>query len=206
MLMKGVSTVCWLALIGYGAGTCQARDASGAAQPQLPPLETFILEPVAVEPVSIWVLGAKAGPEINRGCGPRNDCTYACCLPAVVTHAKTDSCPDTLARLLAQSIAPRFDQAVPLTIFNGWQWECFYGLSQYHSVSYDLAAHGGGWECALECVLRVSGGAIVLRPLNALSPSGQTPVPPGIDACSTLEVMTFDSMRVRDGYPKTLQF
>ncbi len=66
---------------------------------KLPPMETFIVEPVEIENVSVWVPGAKVGPIINRSCKTHEE-SSSCILPATVNHTKTEFCPDDVARLL----------------------------------------------------------------------------------------------------------
>ena len=92
-------------------------------------------------------------------------------------------------------------QALPLTIFNGWQWEYTYSMCQYESVSYDLANRGGSWENGWEAILNLSCGTIQLQQLNIKSLE-KFSVNKNTPAQSVIEVKTFSSMRTRDGYPK----
>jgi len=202
--------------------------------PPAPPassLETFLVEPIEIDNIGIWVPADRTGPVINRSCGTRKDCVYSCLLPADVRHAKTADCPDWLARLLAEYAARYHEESLPLTIFNGWQWEYSYSLCQFESVVYDLAPRGGSWENSLEAVLTRTRGAVAgtwlqipaadpAPPEEKLRPeAGSQPALTGNSTfgssssvarrtCpdhSTIEVTTFTSIRTRDGYPKKRQ-
>ncbi len=197
------------AIVRYGVtivGLCltvAAVNSEGSCEPPgLPPLETFVMQPISLDSISAWVPADKSGPVINRSCRPRRNNVYSCLLPAGVRHTKTESCPDAVARLLAEHAACHYEQTLPLTIFNGWQWEYSYSLGQFESASYDLDARGGSWENSLEAVLTHTLGSIVgewIRlPLEGC--------PPG-DVClepleGRIEIHAFSSMRTRDGYPK----
>jgi hypothetical protein len=182
------------------ATTVLADDESVAKQ--LPPLETFIIEPVEMEHISIWVPAVKAGPFINKSCRPEINCSYSCVLPATVSHTKTDSCQDGVAKLLAGYAAGYHKQSLPLTIFNGWQWEYSYSLSQFETVTYDLPERTGCWESSWEAVLNQSTGSIEARWLQ-VSPSNKTESDSDNNKQkSQIEVKTFDSLRTRNGYPK----
>jgi hypothetical protein len=167
-----------------------------------PPVETFILQPIALDNVGLWVPADRSGPVINHSCSPWKNCVYSCLLPAQVRHTKTRDCPDGQARLLAEYAARFHEQSLPLTIFNGWQWEYSYSLCQYESALYDLDARGGSWETSLEAVLTSTQGRIAGAWI-------QIPPPRGVAASlrrdreqSSLTVTTFNSVRTRDGYPK----
>jgi hypothetical protein len=171
----------------------------------LPPIETFFLQPIDVESVSIWVPAEKAGPVINRGCVPKRNCSYSCVLPASVNHTKTDLCPEQVARLLAEYTALCHERSLPLTIFNGWQWEYSYSLGQFELVTYDLPARGGCWENSWEVLLAQSMGAAGFEWLQ-VSPSCKLADKSDITkAKSLIEVRTFSSVRTRNGYPKERQ-
>jgi hypothetical protein len=172
---------------------------------QLPPIETFLLEPVTMENVSFWVPAEKTGPVINRSCRPRENCSFSCVLPATVCHTKSESCPGEVARLLAEYAARYHEQSLPLTIFNGWQWEYSYSLCQFESVTYDLPQRGGCWESSWEAILTESTGSACLQWLQ-ISPSDKAADKRDENAeGSRIEVKTFNSMRIRNGYPKERQ-
>jgi hypothetical protein len=169
---------------------------------QLPPLETFIIEPIELEHISVWIPAAKAGPFINRSCLAKTDCLYSCVLPAAVNHTKTEFCPDGVAKLLAEYTARYHEQTLPLTVFNGWRWEYSYSLSQFETVTYDLPERGGCWEGSWEAMLTQSVGSVEAQWLQ-VSPSDETTYNSEIDKQkSQIEVRTFNSLRTRNGYPK----
>lgn len=171
----------------------------------LPPLETFILQPISVDTVSIWVPADRSGPIINRGCGPQRNSIYSCFLPAGVYHTKAEDCPDGLARMLAEQVAAHYEQTLPLTIFNGWQWEYSCSLCQFESTLYSLAPRGGSWENSLEAVLTRTLGSITGEWVR-LPGESDPPVGTHTEAVrSHIEITTFDSVRTRDGYPKIRQ-
>lgn len=182
------------------------RDEAPSRVADRPPLETFILQPVSVDSISVWVPADKSGPIINRSCTARRNGIQSSTLSARVRHTKTDHCPDGLARLLAEYAALRHERNLPLTIFNGWQWEGSCSLCQFASTLYDLKARGGSWENAREAVLTRTLGSVagewILVPC-AEDPPAQ---PRASEAQSHIEVTTFDSLRTRDGYPKARQF
>src|SRR5512145_2112456 len=88
---------------------------SSPESPAAAPLETFILQPVCLDSMSIWVPADKVGPLINRSCMGQSNRLYSCFLPADVHHTRTAACPDGLARLLAEGAARGHEQSVPLT-------------------------------------------------------------------------------------------
>jgi hypothetical protein len=174
---------------------------NGQAEVNLPPIETFIVEPTSIENVNIWVPAARSGPFINRSCRIKENLVFSSVLPASVKHQKTDNCPGQIARILAELTSFYHWQSLPLTIFNGWQWEYTYSMCQYELVSYDLANRGGSWENGWEAILNLSCGAIGLQQLDIESPE-KFSVNKTASAQSVIEVKTFSSMRTRDGYPK----
>jgi hypothetical protein len=175
------------------------------ADVQLPPLETVVIEPVGMDNVSIWVPAAKSGPFINRSCRAKENCAYSLVLPASVKHTKTDCCPVELARLLAEKIAPYHQESLPLTIFNGWQWEYSYSLCQFDSITYDLAQRGGSWENSWEAILTLSCATDGLGWVEIASAPKIQNMQVHNAAQSAIEVITFSGMRTRDGYPKERQ-
>lgn len=171
---------------------------------QLPPIETLILEPIEIENFSIWVPAAKTGPIINRSCRIKDDCSFICGLSATVNHEKTKLCAEELARLLAEHTACYHEKNLPLTIFNGWQWEYSYSLNQFDSVNYDLAERGGSWENCWEAILNSSMGFANSRWIQVPSLDNITPIFDKNENRheTNIEVKTFSYMRTRDGYPK----
>jgi len=171
----------------------------------VPPLETFVLEPMCVDHVSLWVPADKTGPVINRGCQPQRNCLYSCLLPARVWHDKGELCPPDVARLLAEYTSRYHERTLPLTIFNGWQWEYSYSLCQFDAMQYTLAPRGGSWENSVEAVLTRSMGRIIGTWLQPAATGGAEPNAGVGTLQSHIEVTTFDAMRVRNGYPKKRQ-
>jgi hypothetical protein len=172
---------------------------------QLPPIETFLMEPIELENTSIWVPADKTVPFINKSCQPKTNCSYSCVLPATVHHTKTEFCPEEVARLLAEYTAYYHEQSLPLTIFNGWQWEYSYSLYQFESVTYGLLQRGGCWEGSWEAVLTLSIGLANSQWLQVFPLDKFVDEPDGNKQKSHIEVKTFNSVRTRDGYPKKRQ-
>ena len=173
-----------------------------SSSPGLPPIETFLLEPIEVENISVWVPAGKAGPVINRSCRAEKNCLYSCVLPASVNHTKTELCPEEVARLLAEHAACYHEASLPLTIFNGWEWECPYSLCQFESVAYDLPERGGCWEGTWEAVLTRSVGSAHFQWVQVSSSGKLTQNSDHSGHKTNIEVINFDSLRTRDGYPK----
>jgi len=193
-------------LIVYSKTISADNSHAASNSSQLPPIETFLLEPIQLENVCLWVPASKTGPLINRSCRLRENLVYSCALPAGVQHTKTKSCPNDLARLLAEYTACYHEASLPLTIFNGWQWEYSYNLCQFESGGYRLPARGGSWENSWEAILTQSVGSADSQWLR-IAPSGDF-----LDRSadnkqqSSIKVRTFSYMRTRDGYPKKRQF
>lgn len=181
------------------------NNRQGQTSFSLPPMETLIIEPIEVEQISIWVPAGKVGPVINNSCMPKKDNSDSCELPAIVNHTKTQSCPEGLARLLAEYTAPYHEQNLPLTIFNGWQWDYFYSLSQFENVSYELPKRGGCWENSWEAVLNQSIGTSKMQWLSMANSNRNTEQSDYNKQDSQIEIQTFTSMRTRNGYPKERQ-
>ncbi|MHC4737919.1 MAG: hypothetical protein ACYS9Y_03345 [Planctomycetota bacterium] len=181
---------------------CLADDSRAGLD--LPAIEIFVIEPTVIENVNIWVPAARSGPFINRSCRFKENLAFSSILPASVKHRKTNSCPDQTARILAELTSFYHSQSLPLTIFNGWQWEYTYNMCQYESVSYDLAQRGGCWENGWEAILNLSWGTsrMQILELESLEKFSICKVAPSE---SIIEVKTFSSMRTRDGYPKERQ-
>jgi len=171
-----------------------------------PPLETFYLEPIELENISIWVPAVKDPPVINRACMPKKNLKTNIFLPDRIRHTKSPGCPNEVARLLAEYTAGYYKQDIPLTIFNGWQWDYHFSLSGYKTFSYDLPARGGAWENCMEAVLTQSIGlgsinSFKVPSLKKLS-KGSDNNELNIEIC----VQIFSSVKTRDGYPKKRKF
>jgi len=170
--------------------------------PQLPPLETFLIEPIKLENISIWVPAARCGPMINRACRPQENRLYSFALPASVRHEKTDLCPDEIARLLVEYTALYYKQTLPLTIVDGWRWEYSSNLAQFEPVTYDLPEHGGCWEDSWEAVLTQSTGLLNCQWLQISEPDKPTVKQINGEQKSNIEINNFSHVRTRNGYPK----
>ena len=200
-----LSRLCLVSLLVYLASISAAGSQSGDASVELPALETFILEGIELESAGFWVPAAKAGPVVNRACRGRSDSFFSV-LAAGVQHTKRQVCPEEVARLLAEYAARYHERSMPLTIFNGWQWEYSYSLCQFESVTFDLPAHGGSWESAWEAILTQTVGGVGFEWLRVPAVGeGSAGGSMGTEPQSRIEVKTFSSMRVRDGYPKKRQ-
>jgi hypothetical protein len=171
-----------------------------AAPPDTPPLETFILDPIELQHLAIWVPADQTGPEINRSCRIRTACSNACTLPSAITHTRADDCPPPLARFLALYTWPYHRDSLPLTIMNGWQWTGDYNLAQLIVNSYDLPAHGGSWENCLEAIFSQTAASLCGRWLT-LGVDHKS-VASAVKSESSLIVKTFPLLRTRYGYPK----
>ncbi len=166
------------------------------------PLETFLIKPIDVEHLDIWVPAAKVGPMFNRSCRPRLNCSYSANMPADIRHTKQPGSQTQLARLLAEHAASFHKESLPLTIFNGWKWEYSYNLCQYVSVVYDLEENGGSWENSFEAILSITSGSADIVGM-AFSPDGRfsfETVNP--EQNSNIQVSTFSELGNRYGYPK----
>ncbi|MCK5600465.1 hypothetical protein KAR91_01265, partial [Candidatus Pacearchaeota archaeon] len=174
-----------------------------AVEDVLPALETFVLQPIAVENISVWVPSDKIGPIINNSCRPKAGCMSSSALGSDVKHSKSEVCLDGIGRLLAEHVSGFHAKSVPLTIFNGWQWEFEYGMGQYESAVYDLQRRGGSWECSWEAVLTrtesVASGNWMKIPSDPESMQQRA----SEGSQSHIEIRSFSLIRVRDGYPKS---
>lgn len=175
---------------------------STTLQQELLPLETFIIEPIELEQVSIWVPADKSEPAINRSCRVRGNCQYTCNLPAQINHTKSNDCSGPIGRILAEFTWPYHKGSLPLTIFNGWQWEYYYSFSQFENVRYDLPPRGGSWENCLEAVLSQSNGNVGGTWLRAGSNGKILDTAQVARPESNIEITSFSSIRTRHGYPK----
>ena len=182
--------------------TCLVGIDSGS--PALPALETFVTEPVVIENICIWIPAAKSGPFINRSCQIQGNQDASFYLPASVKHQKNEDCPPQTARILAELASFYHSQSLPLTIFNGWQWENTYNVCQFESTRYNLAKRGGCWENSWEAILNLSCGLVLLQQVD-IDSSEIFNTHKYIPSESIIEVNTFSSLRTRDGYPKERQ-
>lgn len=164
-------------------------------------VETFVYIPPDIENICIWVPADKVGPLINRACRAKGS-TYSKSLPADVQHSKDVYCPFIIARLLAQTVSVLHESVLPLTIFNGWQWEYSYSMAEYDAKAYDLPARGGSWENCYEAIYVKSYGEILS---HWIAPETKSDVYFNGDSKSNIIVETFINMRTRDGYPKQRQ-
>ena len=205
MRLKLICVLCLIVCV-ISIGTIPADDgrtASGLSQ--LPPMETLLLEPIELENTSVWVPAAKLGPEINRSCRMRTGYSRSALLPATVDHTKTESCPEEVARLLAEHAAGYHAGRLPLTILGGWRWDYSYSLSQFKSASFDLPRRGGSWENCWEAILNESAGSIAAKWVHICDSNDWTTQSENGNCKSNLEIKTFSAMRTRDGYPKERQ-
>ncbi len=176
--------------------------ANNADTPPIPAIETIIIDPIEMETAEIWAPIAKAGPFINEGCDPQLNCTFTFAAPPKLRHTRDPNCPPGLARVLAEYTAAASHSDLPLTIFNGWQWECLYALGPHQAAAYDLIGEGGWWECAWEGKMRIVCSSSALKTIRisedgAISPPEEESAP-----TSSIELITFSDIRTRDGYPK----
>jgi hypothetical protein len=91
---------------------------------------------------------------------------------------------------------------LPLTIFNGWQWEYSYSLCEFESVTYDLDNGGGYWENSWEGILTQSSGAICAQWLCVDSSKNVPEETNTLEYQSDIDIKTFSYLRIRNGYPK----
>ena len=163
-------------------------------------IETAMLEPAQIDNLSLWVPAVKSGPFVNRSCQAQQNLTDLSELPAAIDHQKEKNCPPQPARILAEQASDYHEKTLPLAIFNGWQWEYSFTLSQYEQSSYSLPQRGGSWENCLEAILNMTTGEITLTSFK-ISPN-RLKLLEQSQAKSTIYIKTFSAMRTRDGYPK----
>ncbi|MFC1676499.1 hypothetical protein ACFL3G_05490 [Planctomycetota bacterium] len=204
MRNRFVNILCLVILIVCSGVVSVGNGQATVSSLQLPSIETLLLEPIELENVSVWVPASKEGPVINRSCRPQKNCSYSSVLPSSVHHTKTETCPDEIGRLLAEYTHLYHEQNLPLTIFNGWQWEYFHSLSQFISIHYNLPRRGGSWEYSCESILTQSSGSVRFQWIHPLVSDDFAKELNNIQN-SDIEVRTFDFMRARDGYPKKRQ-
>jgi len=164
------------------------------------PIEMVVLKPAELQSVNIWVPAVKSGPFINRSCRAQQNLASSSELSATINHQKETNCPAQPARILAELTSGLYEKELPLTIFNGWQWEYSYSLCQYENASYTLSERGGSWEDCHEAILNMTIGEIALSWLKAST--SQLELLEQANTKSTIYIHTFSSMRTRDGYPK----
>ena len=165
-------------------------------------LQTLVVRPADLVSFSVWVPAAKTPPEINRSCQIRRDCLYTCSLPPVVEHTRTDTCPPSLARLLAQLVWPRHRHSLPLTILDGWRWRCDLSLAEFYTTNYQIPGRGGFWEHCLQAI-RASTHASIQAFWLPLEPDRfSRNIPQESFAQSGVNVITFSHLDARHGYPR----
>jgi hypothetical protein len=174
----------------------------GSKKTTLPDIKTFVVMPPEIENVCVWVTADKIGPLINRSCRTKGNCSYSMSLPADVRHDKDVRCPDVVARLLAQTVSALHIDVLPLTIFNGWQWEYSYSMAGYDAKVYDLSARGGSWEDCSEAVYIKTFGRVFS---GWISPARRTEGIFTNTSVSNIIVETFTNLRTRNGYPRQRQ-
>lgn len=185
--------------LGVLSSFCAAGD--GLGHDSCDKIETFVYKPANIDTLCLWVPADKVGPLMNRACKAKTS-VYSKSLPAFVEHTKNKHCPFAMARLLAQKISKLHELVLPLTIFNGWQWEFSYSMSEYDTNSYVLPARGGSWENCYEAIYIKTLGEISVRWLTEKSEQN---VCHDNGSKSNIKVETFINMRTRNGYPKERQ-
>jgi len=201
-----VTALCLLVLLGSGEINIASEGREADQGIYLPSIETFFAEPIELENISIWVPAVKEGPLINWSCMAKRNHSYSCVLAANVSHRRTTSCPEDLARLLAEYTAVYYEDSMPLTIFNGWQWEYSYSMCAFDSAVYSLHSRGGSWEYSSEAILTESAGSARADWMNVVASDKYEFELAGDEMKSDIEVRIFSSMRTRDGYPKERGF
>ena len=201
------ANVLYIIILFACLGVIAANDARPQRHgPESAPIETVLISPIEMEAVEVWAPVAKAGPFVNKGCDPQLNCTFTFAARPKMEHTKDPNCPPGVARLLAEYTAAASHCDLPLTIFNGWQWECVYALGDHQTAIYNLIGEGGSWESSWEAKMRIVCSSAALRYIR-ISDSGD--IIPSADKpaqTSSIELKTFSAARTRDGYPKTRQF
>jgi hypothetical protein len=166
------------------------------------PVETLVLKPMNLTTLSIRVPAAVAGPELNWSCRPLKNCSYSCSVPAFVIHEKDHECGDGVARLLAEYAATFCEEKVPLTIFTGWKWDFFYEMCDFNSIAYEVPGHSS-WEAGFQTIFTQIAGHLRYEWLTIPWAENTATSTNRSLAQSTIEVTTYTSLGIRDGYPKT---
>jgi hypothetical protein len=169
---------------------CQAGEAEESIE--IGEIEVLLVRPIEAENLRIWIPAGKYGPEINRSCRVRKNCMYSMSIGSEVNHTKSNNCMNGYARILAEQVSIYHN--LPVTIFDGWQWEYAFDLSDYSSATFDLGARGGSWECMWEAIFSLTSGRFVYDWIGANSVFRSEG--------SEINILTYSSMRTRDGYPK----
>lgn len=192
--VKGLVVI--LSLLGLRPSLAGADPPGTPAKWQFPPIRTIVVGPAQVDTVSLPVPADRSVPETNFSCRAKRGGIYNCALPAKVDHTKTEACPDSVARLLAEQTAIPYEQTVPLTIFGPWQWDYSFDMCQVETALYTIPSHGS-WEICYEASLTQSVGHVDCQWLyfspDLAAPMGKVE--------SFINVNTFSSLRKRDGYP-----
>jgi len=195
----------FLLLFLSGVLLVESVDAKRASLRE-PPLETFYVEPMELDNISIWVPAVKDPPVINRACMPKEALQTNIFLPDRILHTKTPDCPNEVARLLAEYTAGYHKQDMPLTIFNSWQWDYHFSVSEHQTFSYDLPARGGAWENCMEAILTQSIGLGRISRVRDSSLKRLSKESRKSEQTSKIRVKMFSSVRTRDDYPKKRKF
>jgi len=193
-----------LLVLFFGFSFSSAAD-SGEYLCGLPAMETILTEPVDLTRLSVWVPAKRAGPFINRACRDTHNHICIFGLPSGVIHRKGDGCPAGVGRILARYSFSYCHQDIPLVLTDNWKWDYNYSESGYKSAIYDLNKRGGSWECSWEAILNIGVGNFGYECFS-IFPSGRLESQGRERTESRIEIKTFSSVRLRDGYPKQRQF
>jgi len=164
-------------------------------------LETFVVMPVTVNPISIWVPADAMGPFSIHCAFRRSSGTSQCQLPASVEHVNTQAGPDGVARGLGDTVCLAQKQDLPLTLVNGWKWDFASPVSQYETFSYDLIGRDC-WENSVEAIMTVVHGQTQGEWFAVELASRKTFADPLPEMKSEITIKNFEKIRSRAGYPK----
>jgi hypothetical protein len=205
-MKNGLVVQCLVVIIACSNAVGTDEYAVTSAGLEVPPIETLLLPPVELEHISLWVPAAKFGPEVNWSCQAKTGNSHSVALSSAVDHTKTDSCPEGLARMLAEYTAGYHQQGMPLTILGIWRWEYFYSPCQFDSVSFDLPKHGGALEGSWEAILTQSTGTIGSQWARLSEARDYFTVSNEDEADCRIKTTDFSDMRNRYGYPKVQKY
>ena len=172
------------------------------------PLETYVLSPMTFSQTAFWIPVERAGPFIHHGScsmagkGRSHQCVFP---QTTVLHSKSESCPNDLARLLAESVHAVADPKIPLMWLNGWQWTFMLPLLDELEVTYDLLPNGGSWENSWEQVMNTVHADVHGAWLTPQS-SGHDETRSELQGQSHLSVFSYSDLQVRHGYPRQKKF
>lgn len=205
-MKNGLVVLCLVVIIACSNAVGTDEYAVTSAKLRVPPMETLLLPPVELEHISLWVPAAKFGPEINRSCQPKTGNSHSVVLSSAVDHTKTESCPEELARVLAEYTAGYHRQSLPLTILGTWRWEYFYSPCQFDLLSFDLPKYGGALEGSWEAMLTQSIGTIGPQWAHFSEAQDYFTVSNDDKADCRIKTTDFSGMRNRYGYPKVRKY